>query len=284
MCLGNFDPMKVRDKVDYCLNSKINESGDCSLDEYCNYDDLENLSDKGNKTRILHINIRSLVKNLVEFKSLIAKSKPDIILVCETWLHKNNVNLCQLDNYDFIKKPRPSGKGGGIAIYILSSYTTIEIDIPTSSVSCNIECLAVKILNPKRDLLIVAAYRKPNTKEHDFIEFMKYIKNLSLSEKCELVIGTDQNIDLLKIHNQNIKAMLECISEISLTPTILKPTRVTKPTATLIDQIYVSEKLFRYPRSTIIVDDMTDHYPCIYDCYYFKKKGKQSANVYEYQG
>ena len=46
-------------------------------------------------------------------------------------------------------------------------------------------------------------------------------------------------------------------------PTISKPTRITKNSATLIDNIFVSEELLLDCKSGILVNDMSDHLPCL---------------------
>ena len=49
----------------------------------------------------------------------------------------------------------------------------------------------------------------------------------------------------------------------NLLPTITKPTRISKSSATLIDNILISEKLAIDYRSHILVDDISDHLPCL---------------------
>ena len=46
-------------------------------------------------------------------------------------------------------------------------------------------------------------------------------------------------------------------------PTITKPTRISKTSATLIDNILLSKKLQPEFESLIIIDDLSDHLPCL---------------------
>ena len=46
-------------------------------------------------------------------------------------------------------------------------------------------------------------------------------------------------------------------------PCITKPTRITKDTATLIDNICLSRELHAKQLSGIIVSDLSDHLPCL---------------------
>ena len=49
----------------------------------------------------------------------------------------------------------------------------------------------------------------------------------------------------------------------NLLPVITKPTRVTSTSATLIDNIFVSNKLQHCIKAGVIVTDLSDHFPCI---------------------
>ena len=46
-------------------------------------------------------------------------------------------------------------------------------------------------------------------------------------------------------------------------PTITKPTPITHNMASLIDNIYISSHCFRDHFSGILIDDISDHLPCI---------------------
>ena len=48
----------------------------------------------------------------------------------------------------------------------------------------------------------------------------------------------------------------------SMIPTITKPTRISKTTATLIDNILISEDLQEVYNSGILIDNCSDHLPC----------------------
>jgi hypothetical protein len=70
----------------------------------------------------------------------------------------------------------------------------------------------------------------PNTSEKDFLEdYNNLLKKIYIENK-ELIIGTDQNIDYLKINtntNSYCNALFEMNLENKLLPTVTRPTRVT---------------------------------------------------------
>ena len=106
-------------------------------------------------------------------------------------------------------------------------------------------------------------YRPPNTVISNFLDEYKHLILWLKSPRKMLIIGCDHNMDLLE-------SMMRCSTESfvdlnldnDLLPCIMKPTRITKETATLIDNIFVSSCLSERITSSIIVNDMSDHLPC----------------------
>ena len=69
---------------------------------------------------------------------------------------------------------------------------------------------------------------------------------------------------------------MECILDHNLLPTITKPTRISKTSATLIGNILISKKLQPNFESLIIVDDLSDHLPCLVKLKNFKPTGTKN--------
>ena len=111
-------------------------------------------------------------------------------------------------------------------------------------------------------------YKPPNTNNEQFTNNITEIVHKTKSAKDqyspELVLGMDHNINLLnsKPHKPTQKFM-ETMDGLLLYPAITRPTRITQNSATLIDNIYVSDLLHRSFESSIIIDDMSDHLPIL---------------------
>ena len=110
-------------------------------------------------------------------------------------------------------------------------------------------------------------YRVPNTDETFFINKYEEITKIILEENKELIIGTDQNLDFIKLNQHKLtENFLELNLSSGSIPTITKPTRITHQTATLIDNIYLKSKhVFDY-KSGIVLADLSDHLPCVLFC------------------
>ena len=82
--------------------------------------------------------------------------------------------------------------------------------------------------------------------------------------KCDLMIGTDQNFDYMKVDtNQNVSDLLNVFFTQGLLPTVKRPTRITHTSSTVIDNIYVKCRGYENIDSTIILSDISDHLPIL---------------------
>ena len=108
-------------------------------------------------------------------------------------------------------------------------------------------------------------YRPPNSKDSEFFENLH--ATLECQTKLKLDINfmcCDQNYDLMK--SSQHKSTHECLSlmlDNGYVPYIIKPTRITHRSSSLIDNIYMKTKKLRQNLSFVIVDGMSDHFPCL---------------------
>ena len=92
----------------------------------CDYLDLEtcsNLNPNNYNLLVLQINIRSLLAHQLELNKLIRMtekktSQIDIILLCETFLSKQTVNVANVPGFTHIDNYRRHKEGGGVSILI----------------------------------------------------------------------------------------------------------------------------------------------------------------------
>ena len=143
----------------------------------------------------------------------------------------------------------------------LRSRERPDLKIPTEI----LEHVVVELKTDKRNILVVSGYRPPNTNVRKFLrEYQELLHTLCKHKDHELIIGLDHNLDLLQCHQHSqTNEFLELNLKKNLLPSISKPTRITNKTATLIDNIMLSTKLQYQMESQIIINDMSDHLPCL---------------------
>ena len=91
------------------------------------------------------------------------------------------------------------------------------------------------------------------------------IAMLSGSSNRDIIIGTDQNFDYLKVNeHKNTSDLLNVVFTAGILPTVSRPTRITHTSATVIDNLYIKCQDYGNIHSRIIKSDISDHFPIIY--------------------
>lgn len=191
-----------------------------------------------NSLKILSYNISSVPQHLDSLYDQCLNSSAcgvnyDVVGLCETRLNDNICNLYRLDNYlpYFQNK---STQSGGLAIYLHSKFQGVKVNTACLQLP-HIESLFIKVSKPIK-FVIGIVYRPPNSIFTDFLvsmeEILLILSNLNL--KCSLM--GDFNINLLHIHDSTT-CYINLFQSYNFSQTIIKPTRVTNMSATLIDYI-----------------------------------------------
>ena len=237
---------------------------------YIDPDEIHTLEIGHNRLNILQLNIHSLNDKLNDLTQLIAKCKTngcdiDIIMICETFINDQNVDLCKIPGFSLIEKHRHLVSRGGVGIFISDQLS--YVDRPDLAIfkerkfeSCFIELP----LRGSKNIIVGEIYRIPGTNEHDFlIDYQNIIRQIQTENKL-LILGMDQNIDYIKINtNHNAANFLDINLTSGLIPTIIRPTRITHTTATLIDNIYICNEIASDFKSAILTTHISDHLPCL---------------------
>ena len=131
---------------------------------------------------------------------------------------------------------------------------------PCSNLNYNetyLECIATEIQLLNTKLIVCAAYRPPNTNEKKFnAAFLKLLDSIKKCSKYSL-IGLDHNLDFMKSNSHKpTQAFLENILSTSHVPCITRPTRITKSSATLIDNILVSREIYNSINCGIVLSNL----------------------------
>ena len=96
------------------------------------------------------------------------------------------------------------------------------------------------------------------------MNYKKLLDYLREERDKHIIIGIDHNYDLLKsdLHNAT-HDFINYNLDHDMWPVITKPTCITRSTATLIDNIIVSSEIYSSYLCGILIDDLSDHLPCL---------------------
>ena len=161
-----------------------------------------------------------------------------------------------------------SGKnGGGIGIYIkqgIKYKLRADINISTET---TIESIFIELITAVgKNVIIGVIYRPPNNKIDSFENIMNQILGkIDKENKIGYLMG-DFNIDLLKSESCDYTSrFLEQMFTSSFIPLILRPTRITQHTATLIDNIFTNDiENIEDSTNGILFCDISDHLPIVH--------------------
>lgn len=115
----------------------------------------------------------------------------DLFACSETWITPQvDISTLQISGYNFITDNRTFSAGGGVALYLKSSFEYhLRNDLKLASVE--------NIWVDTQDLLIGVIYNPPSRSQRDFIdEFENVLHSVFLSKRKCLILG-DFNINTL---------------------------------------------------------------------------------------
>lgn len=164
----------------------------------------------------------------------------------------SNVNY-DIPGYTFQFVPT----AGGVGMYIDTNLNYYVLEKTSNEA---FQALWIEILFPtKKNITCCVIYRQHNSPERFQAYFDEKVELYASMGRHLFIVG-DFNIDMLKIgHCNYAHNFLLSLQSCSLFPSIDKPTRVYGNSATLIDNIFISnpdELLY----SGNVVSDLSDHY------------------------
>ena len=241
-----------------------------------------------NSFSVLHLNIRSINKNFEAFTEFFSKLNHIFGVICfsETWASEENVNknsTFQLKNYNVIHQVRNSRKGGGLCIFIHESLCyKLRKDLSINPEA--IESLSIEISNKKASNLIFNAIYRPTTGDIKVLEqFCKDVFSENQNMKHMMFAG-DFNMNVLDHeYNGKVKIFFDLMYQRNLIPTINKPTRVGKNSATAIDHIITDYVLTCDFKTAILKTDLTDNFPIVIALKNYGPSQKHSNTKHKYK-
>ena len=233
----------------------------------CDYVDPETLPDivGTQDLLVLQWNLRGILGKLNDIEDFLnntLEQKVGIVIICETWLNNNSPPLPPIKGYTFVGKPRLDRKGGGVSFLIRKDILfRMKIELEVNGTILENMIIEVKC---QTNILMCSGYRPPNTSMVDFSNgYENVLKNMTNHKHTNSMIGIDHNLDFIK-HNKHNPTQLYLTQNLDyhMVPTITRPTRITHNSATLIDNLFVSQKLQDNYKSSILINDFSDHLPC----------------------
>ena len=222
----------------------------CSLLDVESFSSLLNSKDE-NEILLLHINARSLLKNVESIKEFLdtLDKLPDIICISETKI-RNHLNVefeetlgfdqIQLSGYHPFIYNKTETFFGGTGIYVLDKYSfhrrkDLEINIPGECEASFIE-LNLKSNQTKNSAIICSMYRHPHDNHDEFYDtFCEKISKID--KKTPIIIAGDMNINVSVQDTESLQYKNFILSSGLRNLVTNQYTRVADESETTIDHI-----------------------------------------------
>ena len=227
-------------------------------------DSIKELDATDSDLIIMHYNIRSLFSKIDSLNSLLQETSVDVCLLNESWLNDYNRSRCNFVEYNLESVEHSHRKGGGVGILISKDLDYKRVRSLELKSNCFESCVVDLKPSNGKILMVASLYRPPNSNVRDFMTIFNCFLNKISDSNKEYIIGMDHNFDLLKYSKHDLtQDLLELILDHGMFPAIALPTRITKTTATLIDNIFESKNLFKNYTIGVLINDLSDHLPCL---------------------
>ena len=217
---------------------------------------------------IFNLNCRSLQSCFTEICTSMNNYRnngiePAILSIQESWLSSNsNLNLIQLQGYELFSKPRPIGKGGGVAFYIQSKFKVVEM-FPNFFEQSIFECLILKISYKNFKAIVISLYRTPG---EDNVQLF-FEKLLDLFDRlddltCPIFLLGDMNLNLYQsvVSGSSASQFLDNLIIYGYINVVLRSTRIQNHSHSLLDLICCKNFIQNLALSMIVPTDYSDHF------------------------
>ena len=176
---------------------------------YMEWEDIRNSSPETVDLKIMHFSVHSIIAKQTELKELLnglytENLDMDAILLCEKYLNTCMQNLVDFSRFNLMCKNRTKKKNGDVAILFKDHFNYTKWEDIFVFKERERESVFIDIHFKKGpDITLGSVYSVPGTSTTRYISQIKQLVNKIQETKNEIVIGTDQNIDFLKINNIN---------------------------------------------------------------------------------
>lgn len=211
--------------------------------------------------KILHQNIQCLRNKTLDIELFLntLNTLPDLICLTEHWLREEEVDAVVLNHFNMMScYSRKNMMHGGSCILIredLQDFCEVE-EVRLCSIEGQLEVSCVA--NKKVRMLVLSIYRTCLGSFNVFIQQLEAILNV-VSVKFldfKIVICGDFNVNFM-LEGSNRSEFMDVLYNFDFEQRIFQPTRVTKSTASLLDNIFTNFDQFY--DNEVIFSGLSDH-------------------------
>ena len=173
-------------------------------------------------------------------------------------------------------------RGSGVFIY---AHKMLDFKVRSDLSINNKDIVSISIeisSNKNRNTLVKILYRPPNDEIEPFEIFLKNVFTKTKNSSKAMHITGDINLNLHNT-NRNVHNFLSLVYQNGMIPTINKPTRVTRKTATAIYYILTYSFVDTVFKTVIFKSNIPDHFPICFLSQNYLPKQNNKENMFIYK-
>lgn len=205
---------------------------------------------------LLNINARSITNKTEHLEAILLAHDPHLVVLTETWLHTfvSDDDVVP-PGFKIFRKGRAT-RGGGVAVILKDCIkATLLSDVP------DLECLCLNVTLGCQNFVLYAAYRAPDATSDYLTKLHAHM--LQFNER-KVILAGDFNlpgIDWERLEagsdSVNISCMFDIMIDHNLVQVVVKPTRVTESTSSLLDLVFLHRSIAQCDVS--LIPGISDH-------------------------
>lgn len=202
-----------------------------------------------------------MLNKVEDIEALTIEHEPDIMLITETWLHKDILDSeITPKSYVIVRKDR-NGRGGGVALLIRDN-----IEFTVLSVPYDIEAVCIRAVFKNRVVHICGIYRPPSSPVQ-VLSSLRCFMDRNVQYGDNIILLGDFNLPGINWNDyspgvseiSNCEQLLELVFCFGLSQVVSDYTRVCPRTSSILDLVFVSNQLLPFLLACETSDGISDH-------------------------
>lgn len=267
----------------YIRDFEIGNIKTYSLDQITEVNETLNVNNKNSNLKLIHNNIRSISKNIEEFKLLLQNCEVefDFIVLTETW-RISDISLFHIEGYSTVYNEGNWNQNDGTIIYVKSDFSHNSDIVEINNIKIITTVVDYSSSIDGKKIIISSLYRSPSSCPLEFINTLRtYLNSINISDHDHHILVGDINIDIM-VENQQSSEYLNLLSEYGYISMINEYTRVTPTSKTCIDHIFIknNNNIIDYTIPIVLRTNITDHYVTILQVIFQNEHKQKYENTY----
>lgn len=209
--------------------------------------------------RILHVNIQSMRRKILDLEVLISEGSYDVICINEHWLKSEELSLVNVEGYHVISSfCRSEGaRGGGVCVFVRNPLVCNPVDMSYCTTESHFEAAGVFLVD--YDTYVFSVYRTPNSSYYEFTGRLSALLDKINISKYKITVAGDFNVHLstsnVRTVGREAEDLCSLMATYGLRQTVFFNTRLDA----CLDNVFTNFPDAKYSVGPLDTSHLSDH-------------------------